>query len=170
MGSAWADRTGPGRCRADEKADTTVEQTSELAQDVTPEVQAAVDAGVRAVEQMIEKDPELVHGDAVEIVALDCLDVEVAVELCRQTMQFVPDTIRQRVFEAENQEAFERSATLSAERAAAEAKARQRTTRAAATRAATLAAEAAVESAALKSATCPRCFQLRAASGVCGCD
>ena len=85
-------------------------------------------------------------------------------------MQFVPDTIRQRVFEAENAEAFQRSAAASAEREAAEAKARQRSSRAAATRAATLAAEAAQESAALKSATCPDCFQLRSASGVCGCD
>jgi hypothetical protein len=152
------------------KADSNVEQTSELAQDVPSEVQAAVDAAVRRVDEMVTRDPDLVHGDAVEAVALECPDVDVAVELCRRTMQFVPDTIRQRVFEAENAEAFERSATLSAERTAAEAKAKQRTSRAAATRAATLAAEAAVESAALKSATCPRCFQLRAASGVCGCD
>ena len=147
-----------------------MEQTSDLEQDVSEQVQAAVDAAVQRVEAMVAADPELVHGDAVEIVAMECPDVEVAVELCRQTMQFVPDTIRQRVFEAENRDAFERSASLSAERDAAEAKAKQRTTRAAATRAATLAAEAAVESAALKSATCPHCFQLRAASGVCGCD
>jgi hypothetical protein len=147
-----------------------VDQTGDLVQDVPTEVQAAVDAGVRRVEELTAKDPDLVHGDAVEMVALEIQDVDVAVELCRQTMQFVPDTIRQRVFEAENAEAFERSALLSAERDAAEAKAKQRTSRAAATRAATLAAEAAVESAALKSATCPHCFQLRAASGVCGCD
>ena len=147
-----------------------MEQSTDLEQGVTPQVQAAVDAAVLRVEKMVADDPDLVHGDAVEVVALECPDVEVAVELCRQTMQFVPDTIRQRVFEAENRDAFERSATMSAERDAAEAKSRQRTTRAAATRAATLAAEAAVESAALRGATCPRCFQLRAASGVCGCD
>ena len=147
-----------------------MEQPSDVAQSIPPEVQAAVDAGVRRVEELIAQDPDLVHGDAVEMVALECPDVDVAVELCRQSMQFVPDTIRQRVFEAENAEAFERSALLSAERYAVEAKAKQRTSRAAATRAATLAAEAAVESAALKSATCPKCFQLRAASGVCGCD
>lgn len=153
----------------DRKAGTTLEQISDLVQDVPVKVQTKVDAAVRRVDAMVAADPDLVHGDAVEIVALEC-DVDVAVQLCRQTMAFVPDTIRQRVFEAENREVFERSAALSAEREASEAKARQRSSRAAATRAATLAAEAAVESAALKSATCPRCFQLRAASGVCGCD
>jgi hypothetical protein len=45
-----------------------------------------------------------------------------------------------------------------------------RTRKAAATRAATLAREAEAEKAVLKSNTCPNCFQLRAASGVCGCD
>lgn len=133
-------------------------------------VQAEVDAAVRTVDARVAADPDLVHGDVVEQVALTIADVDVAVELCVQTMAFVPDTVRQRVFEAENAEAFARSAALSAERDAAEAKSRQRSQRAAATRAATLAAEAAVESAALKSATCPQCFQLRAASGVCGCD
>jgi hypothetical protein len=154
----------------DEREDSTVEQTHEVVDEVTPEVQHAVDEAVRRVDALVAADPELVHGDAVEAVALECPDVDVAVELCRQTMQFVPDTIRQRVFEAENRDAFERSAAQSAEREAAEAKSKQRSARAAATRAATLAAEAAVESAALKSATCPHCFQLRAASGVCGCD
>ncbi len=139
-------------------------------EDVAPEVQAQVDAAVLRVEQMVAADPELVHGDAVEAVAAELPDVEAAVQLCRQTMQFVPDTVRQRVFEAENAEAFARSAAQSAERDAAEAKARQRTERAAATRAATLAAEAKVQSAALRGATCPDCFQLRSASGVCGCD
>jgi len=147
-----------------------VEQTRDVVEDVPAEVQAEVDEAVRRIDAMVAADPELVHGDAVEVVAMQCDDVEVAVQVCRQTMQFVPDTVRQRVFEVENQEAYERSAVLSAERDAVEAKAKQRSSRAAATRAATLAAEAAVESAALKSATCPNCFQLRAASGVCGCD
>jgi hypothetical protein len=147
-----------------------VEQTGDLVQDVPADVQVEVDAAVARVDAMVAADPDLVHGDAVEAVALECEDVDVAVELCRQTMQFVPDTIRQRVFELENAEAFARSAAASAERDTAEAKAKQRSTRAAATRAATLAAEAAQESAALKSATCPDCFQLRSASGVCGCD
>ncbi len=147
-----------------------MEQTGDLVHDIPAEVQSQVDEAVRRVDALVAADPDLVHGDVVEIVALECADVDVAVELCLQTMQFVPDTIRQRVFEIENREAFERSASASAEREAAEAKSKQRSTRAAATRAATLAAEAAVESAALKSATCPSCFQLRAASGVCGCD
>ena len=86
-------------------------------------------------------------------------------------MQFVPDTIRERVFAEEHAESFARAAALSAEREAAEQQGQAALRRgAAATRAATLAAEAAEESAALKSATCPRCFQLRSASGVCGCD
>lgn len=147
-----------------------MEQTHAGAEAVAPEVQAQVDAAVRRVEAMVAADPELVHGDAVEAVALETPDLEVAVELCTQTMQFVPDTLRQRVFEADNAEAFARSAASAAERDAAEAKARQRSTRAAATRAATLAAEAAEESKALRGATCPSCFQLRSASGVCGCD
>ena len=137
---------------------------------VAPEVQAQVDAARERVEQMVAADPELVHGDAVEAEAAEMPDVDAAVLLCRQTMDFVPDTVRQRVFEAENAEAFERSAAASAEREAAEAKSRQRSERAAATRAATLAAEAAAQAAALRGATCPHCFQLRSASGVCGCD
>ena len=145
------------------------QQTEELVEQVPAEVQAAVDEAERRVEAMVAADPELAHGDAVEAVALEC-PVDVAVELCRQTMQFVPDTIRQRVFELENEESFSRAAATRGERDAAEQKAKQRSTRAAATRAATLAAEAAAESKALKSATCPVCFQLRAASGVCGCD
>jgi len=146
-----------------------VEQTDDLVEQVPAEVQAQVDLAVHRVEAMVAADPDVVHGDAVESVALEC-PVDVAVLLCEQTMHFVPDTIRERVFAAEHAESFARSATLSAERDAAEQKARQRSSRAAATRAATLAAEAAVESAALKSATCPACFQLRSASGVCGCD
>ena len=67
-------------------------------------------------------------------------------------------------------DAEEANAIVVAERDAVEAKAKQRSAKAAATRAATLAREAEVEKAALKSATCPDCFQLRAASGVCGCD
>lgn len=147
-----------------------MEQTHAEQDTVSPEVQAQVDLAVRRVEAMVEADPELVHGDAVEAVALETTDLDVAVQLCVQTMRFVPDTVRSRVFEAENSEAFARSAALSAERDATEAKARQRSERAAATRAATLAAEAAQQSKALRGATCPSCFQLRSASGVCGCD
>lgn len=132
-------------------------------------VQEQVDEAVRRVDAMVAADEDLVHGDAVETVALE-LPVEVAVELCQQTIHFVPDTIRFRLFELEHRGAFERSAAQTAEREATQARSKQRSQRAAATRAATLAAEAAAESAARRSATCPHCFQLRAASGVCGCD
>jgi hypothetical protein len=136
---------------------------------VAPELQAAVDAAAQRVEAIIAADPELVHGDVVEQVALEC-PLDVAVQLCEQTMAFIPDTIRRRVFEEENAEVIAANAARTAERDAAEAKTKARTQKAAATRAATLAREAAAEKVVLKSNTCPSCFQLRAASGVCGCD
>lgn len=136
---------------------------------VAPELQAAVDEAVARVEAIAASDPDLVHGDVVEQVAADC-PLEVAVLLCQQTMDFVPDTVRQRVFEHENADVIAANAAVTAERDAAEAKAKARTQKAAATRAATLAREAEAEKAVLKSNTCPECFQLRAASGVCGCD
>ncbi len=137
---------------------------------LSPETQAAVDAAVVEVNARVDADADLVFGDVVEQVALEMPDLDAAVQLCVQTMDFVPDTIRRRVFEAENAETIAANAVLTAERDAAEAKAKQRTAKAAATRAATLAREAAVEKAAIKSATCPDCFQVRSASGVCGCD
>lgn len=146
-----------------------VEQTSDVLDQVPNEVQADVDAAMARVDQLVAADDNLVYGDVVETVAADCA-LDVAVELCRQSMDFVPDTVRQRLFEAENAETISHGAVLRAERNAIELKAKQRSARAAATRAATLAAEAAVASAALKSATCPACFQVRAPSGVCGCD
>ncbi len=137
---------------------------------LTAQTQTAVDEALLRVQAQVEADPELVFGDVVEAVALECDDLDVAVQLCVQTMDFVPDTIRRRVFEAENAEVIAANAALTAERDALEAKAKQRTAKAAATRAATLAREAAVEKQAIRSATCPECFQVRAASGVCGCD
>ncbi len=137
---------------------------------LTAQTQTAVDEALLRVQAQVEADPELVFGDVVEAVALECDDLDVAVQLCVQTMDFVPDTIRRRVFEAENAEVIAANAALTAERDALEAKAKQRTAKAAATRAATLAREAAVEKEAIRSATCPECFQVRAASGVCGCD
>ena len=137
---------------------------------LTAENQAAVDAALARVNEKVTADPELVFGDVVEEVALACPDLDVAVQLCVQAMDFVPDTIRRRVFEEENAETIAANALVTAERDAVEAKAKQRTAKAAATRAATLAREAEVEKAAIKSATCPECFQVRAASGVCGCD
>lgn len=136
---------------------------------VTPELQAAVDEAAQRVEAIVASDPDLVHGDVVEQVAAEC-PLDVAVLLCRQTMDFVPDTVRQRVFEHEHADTIAANAAVTAERDAVEAKAKARTQKAAATRAATLAREAEVEKAAIKSATCPSCFQVRAASGVCGCD
>ena len=137
---------------------------------LTDPTQAAVDAARSRVDAQVAAEPELVFGDVVESVALECDDLDVAVALCVQSMDFVPDTIRRRVFEAENADVIAANARLTAERDAVDAKARQRTEKAAATRAATLAREAAVEKAAIRSATCPHCFQVRAASGVCGCD
>jgi hypothetical protein len=136
---------------------------------VAPELQAAVDAAAQRVEAIVAADPELVHGDVVEQVALEC-PLDVAVLLCEQTMNFIPDTIRRRIFEQENAEVIATNAARTAERDAAEAKTKARTQKAAATRAATLAREAEAEKVVLRSNTCPSCFQLRSASGVCGCD
>ena len=136
---------------------------------VAPETQAAVDAAVLRVDELLASDPDLVHGAVGETGAGD-RDLDAAVLLCVQTMDFIPDTVRRRVFEEENADVIAANAIVVAERDAVEAKAKQRSAKAAATRAATLAREAEVEKAALKSATCPNCFQLRAASGVCGCD
>ena len=144
-----------------------VEETLEPV--TSPELQAAVDAATARVEAIVAADPDLVHGDVVEQVAAEC-ELDVAVALCRQTMDFIPDTVRQRVFEHDNADTIAANAIVTAERDAGEAKAKARTRKAAATRAATLAREAEAEKAVLKSNTCPNCFQLRAASGVCGCD
>ncbi len=134
-------------------------------------VQAQVDQLLRLVDERVAADPDLVHGDVVEEVAVATEDLDVAVELCQQAMEgFVPDTVRRRVFERDNADTIARAAELTAERDAVAAKAAQRTQRAAATRAATLAKEAAAASAALRSATCPSCFQVRSPAGTCGCD
>ena len=137
---------------------------------LTAQTQTEVDAALLRVDERVAADPDLVYGDVVEAVALECEDLDVAVQVCVQAMDFVPDTIRRRVFEAENAEVIAANATLTAERDAVELKAKQRTAKAAATRAATLAREAEVEKAAIRSATCPDCFQVRSANGVCGCD
>lgn len=136
---------------------------------VVPEVQAAVDSALTRVQGLVAADGDLVFGDVVETVALEC-PLDVAVLLCTQSMDFIPDTIRRRVFEADNADTIAANAVFTAERDAVELKAKQRSAKAAATRAATLAKEAAAEKATLKSQTCPSCFQVRAASGVCGCD
>lgn len=140
-----------------------------MTETVAPALQQAVDDALARAHAAAQADPERVFGDVVEDVARE-QPLEVAVLLCEQAMQFVPDTVRRRVFEAQNAEVIAAHAALTAERDAVQAKARQRTAKAAATRAATLAREAEVEKAAIRSATCPSCFQVRAASGVCGCD
>ncbi len=136
---------------------------------IAPQTQAEVDAAIARIDALLAADSELVHGDVVETVAAD-LSLDAAVLLCVQAMDYVPDTVRRRVFEEENADVIAANAIVVAERDAVEAKAKQRSAKAAATRAATLAREAEVEKIALKNATCPDCFQLRAASGVCGCD
>jgi hypothetical protein len=146
-----------------------MDQTSSVEDAVTPEIQTAVDAALARAEAQVAADPDLVHGDVVEQIALEC-PLEVAIQLCEQGMGFVPDTIRQRIFEHENADVIAAGAAESAARKAAEEKAQQRSARAAATRAKTLAAEAAAQTASIRSATCPNCFQVRSPSGVCGCD
>ncbi|GAC1611273.1 MAG: hypothetical protein NVS3B26_23050 [Mycobacteriales bacterium] len=133
------------------------------------DLQSDVDAAARRVEDQVAADPDLVHGDVVEQVALE-LPLNVAVALCEQSMGFVPDTIRQRLFLAQHEETIRAGAEANAERSAVELKARQRSAKAAATRAATLAKEAAANTEKLKSATCPNCFQVRTPAGTCGCD
>ncbi len=166
MSDTLSDADTPLDTTLDTAADTAEETVDEL----SPEVQAGVDAAVAEVERRCAADSELVHGDVVEVVALEQSSVDVAVALCVQAMDFVPDTVRQRMFEAEHADTIAAAAIVTAEKDAAAQKAKQRSARAAATRAATLAAEAAVNSAAIKSATCPSCFQVRSPSGVCGCD
>ena len=155
---------------ADAPAETAAAGSDTAAVDeISPELQAAVDAALSKVDAQVAADPDLVHGDVVESVALES-PLDVAVEMCVQSMSFVPDTVRRRVFEQENAETIARAAELTAEKDAVERKAKQRSERAAATRAQTIAAEAAEQSAVLKSKTCPDCFTVRSASGVCGCD
>jgi hypothetical protein len=137
--------------------------------ETTEDLQADVDAALRRVEEIVAGNEELVHGDVVEQVALEC-PLPVALELCEQAMGFVPDTIRQRVFLAEHEDTIRAGAEANAERDAAELKAKNRSMKAAATRANTLAKEAAVNAEKLKASTCMSCFQVRTPAGTCGCD
>lgn len=137
--------------------------------ELSPEIQAEVDAAVTDIDARCAADPELVHGDVVEVVAQG-MSLGGAVAVCEQTMNFVPDTVRWRLFAADNEQSFQRSAARAAEREAAEAKARQRSERAAASRADRAAAEAAAQNSELRSRTCPECFTVRAPSGACACQ
>ena len=136
---------------------------------LAPEVQTAVDAARKEADARCAADPELVRGDVVEELA-QALPLEAAVALCEQDMDFLPDTVRWRLFAADNEESFQNSAVRAAERDAAEAKSRQRSERAAATRASTVAAEVAAQSTVLRSNTCPDCFTVRSPSGACACE
>jgi len=149
--------------------DVELDEPEAAVEPISPELQKAVDAALAKVNSLVSTDDELVHGDVVEQVALDS-PLDVAVQLCEQAMGFVPDTIRKRIFEAEHADTIAAGAVVNAERQAAADKAAQRSARAAATRAKTLAAEAATATASIRSATCPKCFQVRNPSGVCGCD
>jgi hypothetical protein len=137
--------------------------------DTPADLQAGVDEALRRVEALVAADEDLVHGDVVEQVALDS-PLEIAVELCEQSMGFVPDTIRQRLFLAQHEDTIRAGAEVNAEREAAEQKSKQRSAKAAATRATTLAKEAAVNAEKLKASTCMSCFQVRTPAGTCGCD
>lgn len=143
--------------------------TSEGTGELTAQVAEAVAAAVAEADARVAADPDLVHGDVVEELAL-AAPLEVAVALCEQAMGFVPDTVRQRLFEAEHAETIAAAAAVTAAQRAEQERRTQRSTRAAATRARTLAAEAAAESAKVRSAACPTCFQVRSPAGVCGCD
>ena len=137
--------------------------------DTTTDLQAGVDAALRRVEELVAADDNLVHGDVVEQVALES-PLNVAVEMCEQSMGFVPDTVRQRLFLAQHEDTIRAGAEVNAERDAAEQKAKNRSAKAAATRANTLAKEAAVNAEKLKASTCMSCFQVRTPAGTCGCD
>lgn len=136
---------------------------------LTPEVQTAIDAARKQADDLCAADPALVRGDVIEQLA-QALELEAAVGLCEQDMDFVPDTVRWRLFAADNEESFQKSAVRSAERDAAEAKSKQRSQRAAATRASTVAAEVAAQTTVMRSRTCPDCFTVRSPSGACACE
>lgn len=139
-------------------------------EDFDPDLdQAAVDAALARVAVICAADPELVHGDVVEQIALE-MSIEIAVAMCQQGMDFVPDTVRERLFAVEHAETISAGAIANAEKAAIAQKLAQRAIKAAATRAATAAAEAQIQTKAIRSNTCPICFTVRAASGTCACE
>ena len=118
---------------------------------------------------IVAANPDLVHGDVVEQIALE-MPIEIAVAMCQQSMDFVPDTVRERLFAVEHADTISAGAIANAEKAAVAQKLAQRAIKAAATRAATAAAEAQIQTKAIRSNTCPICFTVRAASGTCACE
>ena len=152
--------------------DTTSQDSfsSEQDDDFDPDIdQAAVDAALARVDVIVAADPDLVHGDVVEQIALE-MPIEIAVAMCQQSMDFVPDTVRERLFAVEHADTISAGAIANAEKAAVAQKLAQRAIKAAATRAATAAAEAQIQTKAIRSNTCPICFTVRAASGTCACE
>ena len=146
------------------------ETTDQDDDDFDPDIdQVAVDAALARVDAIVAGDPDLVHGDVVEQIALE-MSIEVAVAMCQQSMDFVPDTVRERLFAVEHADTISAGAILNAEKAAVAQKLAQRAIKAAATRAATAAAEAQIQTKAIRSNTCPICFTVRAASGTCACE
>ena len=146
------------------------ETTDQDDDDFDPDIdQVAVDAALARVDAIVAADPDLVHGDVVEQIALE-MSIEVAVAMCQQSMDFVPDTVRERLFAVEHADTISAGAILNAEKAAVAQKLAQRAIKAAATRAATAAAEAQIQTKAIRSNTCPICFTVRAASGTCACE
>jgi hypothetical protein len=137
--------------------------------ELPPADQAEVDAAMARVEEICAADPELVHGDVVERVAVES-PLPLAVALCQQAMGFIPDTVRRRIVESEFEDTIAADRARRNEQAAVEGKAQARSAKAAATRAATAARENAENAAKLKSNRCDRCFQVRTPAGTCGCD
>ena len=170
MNTSTQDDTAGPQHETDHETDHGTNQLTDHEADAEPDVdQAAVDAALARVEVIVAADPDLVHGDVVEQVALE-VPVDVAVAMCQQSMDFVPDTVRSRLFAVEHADTISAGAIANAEKAAAAQKLAQRATKAAATRAATAAAEALVQTQAIRSNTCPICFTVRAASGTCACE
>jgi hypothetical protein len=130
---------------------------------------AELAAALARVEAMCAADEDLVHGDAVEMVAMDS-PLPLAVALCQEGMGFLPDTVRRRIVEAEFEDTIQADRARRRAELEAEEKARARSDKAAATRAATAARENAEQAAKLASNRCDRCFQVRTPAGTCGCD
>ncbi|MDP3712274.1 MAG: hypothetical protein Q8R60_07310 [Mycobacteriales bacterium] len=137
--------------------------------ELPPADPVAVAAAIAIVEERCAADPDLVHGDVVEMVAMES-ELSLAVALCVQTMGFVPDTVRRRIVEAEFEETIAADRERRAEQAVVAGKAAARSAKAAATRAATAARESAEQAAKMRSNRCDVCFQVRSPAGTCGCD
>lgn len=137
--------------------------------EIPPADPTAVAAAMAIVEERCAADPDLVHGDVVESLAMES-DLSLAVALCQQAMGFLPDTVRRRIVESEYEETIAADRVRRNEQAAVAGKAAARSAKAAATRAATAARESAEQAAKMRSNRCDSCFQVRSPAGTCGCD